>query len=89
MTSTLVLNMADPGVKSMVDGWADNTEYELTVKVKTGAGESRNVAVVTAIEQEDATEEAAMDEEMDKPSGMSMAEEPEPPAVSKPSIKIK
>jgi hypothetical protein len=44
----MVFDMADEGVKAMVDGWADNTEYTATVTVKTGAGPQRNVAEVTS-----------------------------------------
>lgn len=59
MASTMVFDMADPGVKKMVDGWADNTEYEALVTVRTGAGPQRNVSEVTSFEPQ---EEAAVEE---------------------------
>jgi hypothetical protein len=49
----MVFDMSDPGVKAMVDGWDDNTEYMAMVKVKTGAGPQRNVSEVTSFEPHD------------------------------------
>lgn len=57
MPSTMVFDMSDPGVKKMVDGWADNTEYEAKVKFRTGEGATRNVSEVVELEPE-ASEEA-------------------------------
>lgn len=73
MPSTMVFDMSDEGVKAMVDGWADNTEYEATVVVKTGAGPQRNVAEVTSFTPEEMEE--TPDEDMEpaapaaKPAG--------------------
>lgn len=62
MASTLNLDMADPATKQLVDGWADNTEYTVTMTVKTGAGAQRHVATVVgpveAEEPEPVEEEA-------------------------------
>lgn len=58
MASTLVFDQSDEGVKSMVDGWADNTEYTATVTIKTGAGPQRNVAEVTSFTPDEEIEEA-------------------------------
>lgn len=60
--------MADPGVKAMIDGWADNTEYTATVTVKTGAGPQRNVAEVTSFQSDDDAEEEKP-EEPEEPEG--------------------
>lgn len=58
--TTVVFDMSDPGVKQTVDGWADATEYEVTMRIKTGTGPTRNVAEVVSMETEDAeTEDAA------------------------------
>lgn len=82
----MVFDMADPGVKEMVDGWADNTEYEATVVIKTGAGPQRNVAEVTSFEPEATEETPDTDTEPEEEmSGMPVAEEaPE----KKPSGKV-
>jgi hypothetical protein len=77
--------MADPGVKKMVDGWADSTEYELTVKVKTGVGPKRNVAEVTSAEVE-ASEETP-ETESEPVAEVAAEEKPEP--MAKPSVTIK
>lgn len=53
----MVFDMADPGVKKMVDGWADNTEYEALVTVRTGSGPQRNVSEVTSFEPQEMLEE--------------------------------
>jgi hypothetical protein len=75
--------MADPGVKKMVDGWADSTEYELTVKVKTGVGPKRNVADVTSAEVEGTDEETPETETETEPA----TAEAEPEEAMKPASK--
>lgn len=57
MASTVVFDMADPGIKSTVEGWADNTEYEVTMKVRTGSGAQRNVAEVVEMESDETASE--------------------------------
>lgn len=61
MASTLVFDMADPGIKTLVDGWADNTEYTATVVVRTGTAPQRNVSEVVSFEpmETEAEEEPA------------------------------
>ena len=66
MASTMVYDMSDPGVKKMVDGWADNTEYTGTVTIKTGAGPQRNVCEVTGFEPDEALEETEPLEQSEK-----------------------
>lgn len=56
MASTIIFDLSDEGVKEMVDGWEDNTEYEATVVIKTGAGPQRNVAEVTSFTPEETEE---------------------------------
>jgi hypothetical protein len=75
--------MADPGVKKMVDGWADSTEYELTVKVNTGVGPKRNVAEVTSAEVEGSEETPDTDPEAEPAE----TEAPEAEAEMKPASK--
>lgn len=75
--------MADSGVKKMVDGWADSTEYELTVKVKTGVGPKRNVAEVTSAEVEASEETPDTDMEAEPAE----TEAPEPEEAMKPASK--
>jgi hypothetical protein len=62
MASTVTLDMADPATKALVDGWADNTEYTVTMTVRTGAGAKRNqlevVGPVEETEPEPEVEEA-------------------------------
>lgn len=58
MPSTIVFDQSDEGVKSMVDGWADSTEYTATITVKTGVGPQRNVAEVTSFTPDEAAAEA-------------------------------
>lgn len=84
MPSTMVLNMADPGVKKIVDGWADNTEYEATVKIRTGAGPQRNVAEVIEFIPEDA-EESPETETEEEPMSM----KGKTPMKGKMGIKVK
>lgn len=83
MASTLIFDMADPGVKKMVEGWADNMEYEATILVRTGEGEKRNVAEVISFEPEE------MEESPDEDEGMEpeMTEEEEPAMASNSSKK--
>lgn len=69
MPSTMVFDRSDPGVKKMVDGWADNTEYEAAVKIRTGAGPQRNVAEVIEFIPEDA-EESPETETEEEPMSM-------------------
>lgn len=76
MASSLIFDMADDGVKAMVDGWADNTEYTATVTVKTGAGPQRNVAEVTSF-----TPDEVIDEEP-----VAEPEAPAKPAKAAPKI---
>jgi hypothetical protein len=89
----MVFDMADPGVKKMVEGWADNTEYEATVVIKTGAGPQRNVAEVTSFEPETAEETPSTDTEPEEEAaGMPVAEEEaatEKPTGKVPPIKYK
>lgn len=89
MASTIVFDMADPGVKKMVDGWADNTEYELTVKVKTGAGPKRNVADVTSAEVEGAEEAPETETETEPAEAEEPESEDEMKPMAKPSVTIK
>jgi hypothetical protein len=63
MASTIIFDLSDEGVKEMVDGWEDNTEYEATVIVKTGAGPQRNVAEVTSFTPEETEETPDQDVE--------------------------
>lgn len=51
--TTIVFDMADPDIKALIDGWADDTEYTVTLKVRTGAGENRNVASVIDVQAEE------------------------------------
>jgi len=96
MASTIVFDMADPGVKAVVDGWADNTEYEVTMKVKTGAGAQRNVSEVVSMEagesgspeKEEPEEEPAPDSGMmgkmpteDRPKTGKESKKPSMPAI--------
>ena len=80
--------MADSGVKAMVDGWKDSTEYELTVKVKTGVGPKRNVAEVTSVEVEGA-DEAPETETETTPEAEAPEAEEKPEPMAKPSVTIK
>lgn len=66
--TTIVFDMSDPSVQEMVNAWADDTEYTLEIKVKTGAGDSRNVGTVveateTGEEMEPVGEEEDVEEE--------------------------
>lgn len=55
MASIVTLDMADPATKQLVDGWADNTEYTVTMTVRTGAGAKRNqLEVVGPVEETEA-----------------------------------
>lgn len=55
MASTVTLDMADPQMKQLVDGWADNTEYPVMMTVRTGAGPKRNqLEVVGPVVEEEA-----------------------------------
>lgn len=81
MPSTMVFDMSDEGVKAMVDGWADNTEYTATVTVKTGAGPQRNVAEVTSFTPDEEMAEAPEAEEE------VVEEAPAKPAVKMPAMK--
>lgn len=63
MASQLTLDTKDPDVKAMVDGWADNREYTITLTVRSGAGNSRNVCEVLDVEEESAEEVEAPEEE--------------------------
>lgn len=72
MASSLIFDMSDPGVKEIVDGWADSTEYTATVTVKTGVGPQRNVAEVTSFtpdEEMEAAPEAEPEAAPAKPAG--------------------
>ena len=68
----------------MVDGWADNTEYEATIIVKTGAGPQRNVAEVTSFTPEDMEE--TPDEDME-PAPEASGAAPAKPAGKMPAMK--
>lgn len=82
MASSLIFDMADPGIKKLVDGWADNTEYAAMVTVRAGAGPQRNVAEVTSFEPDEMMDEEPV-EEVAAPA-------PEPKLSSKmPAIKYK
>lgn len=80
--------MSDPGVKKMVDGWADSTEYELTVKVKTGVAPNRNVTQVTDAVDE-SSEEAPETETETTPEAEAPKAEEKPEPMAKPSVTIK
>ena len=61
MASTLTFDTSEPDTKALVDGWADDTEYTVTVRLKTGSGEARNAA--TVLELTDESETAPVEEE--------------------------
>lgn len=67
----MIFDQSDEGVKAMVDGWEDNTEYTATVTVRTGAGPQRNVAEVTSFTPDEIIEEepVAEPEAPAKPAG--------------------
>lgn len=65
MASTLTLDKSDPDVKKLVDGWADDTEYTVTMTIRTGAGDKRNVATVESVEEQ---EPEAPDDETAEPA---------------------
>jgi hypothetical protein len=70
MPSTVDFDMKDPDIKSLVDGWADNREYSVTMTVRTGSGKQRNKCEVLDVEEEGGAEESAPDEESDtEPTG--------------------
>jgi len=77
----MVFDLSDPGVKKMVDSWADNTEYEATVTVRTGAGPQRNVAEVTSFQPEEGMEESEPEEPSAKPA-------PSKPPKAKPAVNV-
>lgn len=62
MSSQVIFDMADPGVKATVDGWADNTEYPITLTVRTGTGPNRNVAEVVSMDSEEVEPETETEE---------------------------
>ena len=70
----------------MVDAWKDSTEYELTVKVKTGVGPKRNVADVTSAEVEEVGELTNSQSE-DETEPEAVTEEPYSKADAKPMDK--
>lgn len=76
----MVFDMADEGVKAMVDGWADSTEYTATVTIKTGAGPQRNVAEVVNFTPDDEMEEAPEAEPVEAPA------KPAKPAAKMPAM---
>lgn len=65
MPTQVIFDMTEPDTQTMIDGWADNTEYTVTVRLKTGAGENRNVAQALEVidESESIPEEEAEVEE--------------------------
>lgn len=65
MASQLTLDTKDPDVKAMVNGWSDNREYTITLTVRSGTGNKRNVCEVLDVEEESAQETEAPDEESD------------------------
>lgn len=71
MASTLTFDMKDPETKALVDGWADNSDYTVTLTVRTGTGPRRNVAtVVGPIEETEAeVEEEVVEEEAEAAPG--------------------
>lgn len=75
MASKVTFDTSDPEVKSMVDGWADGREYEVTLTVRSGKGDRRNVCEVLDVEHDGEAEPEAEEEE--KPPA-----EPESPAYS-------
>jgi hypothetical protein len=55
MASTLTFDTSEPDTKALIDGWADDTEYTVTVRLKTGSGEARNAATVLEVTDEGET----------------------------------
>lgn len=93
MPSTMVFDMADSGVKQMVDGWEDNTEYTATVRVKTGAGPQRNVSEVLEFTPDEGAAEPAEEENEtmkedseDKMATHGVSKPSKPPMPSKPKV---
>ncbi len=78
MASQVIFDMADPGVKATVDGWADNTEYEVTMTVRTGTGPNRNVSEVVSMDAE-ATEPEVGTEEVAEEAPAPKSEKSIPP----------
>lgn len=68
MASSIIFDMADPGIKTLVDGWADNTEYTATVVVRTGTVPQRNVSEVVSFEPMETEEEEPTEEIAAKPA---------------------
>ncbi len=79
MPSQIIFDMADPGVKATVDGWADNTEYEVTMTVRTGTGPNRNVSEVVGMETEEVMDGEEEVEEVAEESPAPKAEKSIPP----------
>jgi len=74
MPTQVIFDMTEPDTKALIDGWADNTEYTVSIRLKTGAGENRNVAQALEVTDESAGEE----------SEPAPVEEPAAPPTAKP-----
>lgn len=74
MPTQVIFDMTEPDTKSLIDSWADNTEYEVTITLKTGAGENRHVA--QAIEVTETGAEVAPVEAVEEEADYT------PPAIS-------
>jgi len=63
MASIVSFDVADPSIKEMIAGWADNTDYTVVLTVRTGAGNQRNIARIVGPVEEQEMEETEEQEE--------------------------
>jgi hypothetical protein len=83
MASTLTFDTSEPDTKALIDSWSDSTEYTVTVRLVTGAGDARNAATVLEVTDEGETEPIDTDAETPPVAEEAPAYAPKSAAVPK------
>jgi len=73
MPTQVIFDMTEPDTKSLIDSWADNTEYTVSIVLKTGAGQNRHVAQALEVIDESADVEEEVEEAAPPPAAPAVA----------------